>query len=528
MNWQSKSLARSLATKVILSTVALSLVVVWLTGSALYSQLSDGIKKVNLESSLSDARSSFYEARYQFLLIDGATEEEVKKVVDEVITSSIAVGVTENIRELILVKVLNNGEAGQEINQPNYTFASNDLLSDTIPTRLRTNLTQSTDLSYDFAPLTYRDGTEIEALYVGQRVTIPASGKYDMFLVYTLSNQGATLELVQNSLYFTGLVLLFLIALITWLVVRQVVRPVRDAARVATQFTMGDFSQRLKVVGNDEISTLGTAFNEMAHSIEAQIGRLENLSKVQQRFVSDVSHELRTPLTTLRMASDVIYSQRADFDPIIARSAELLIAQIDRFEKLLQELLEVSRFDAEVAVLEPTDFEFVALIRRCVADFGVVLESADSQIKLLAPDSPVHIRADFRRVERIVRNLLANALDYSDGKVIEIECVETRTEVAVSVRDHGVGMEAESLTRVFDRFWRADPSRARTRGGTGLGLSIALEDARLHNGELDAWGAPGDGANFVLTLPRIAGNEIAGRPLPVNPHKCSEITREKI
>jgi two-component system sensor histidine kinase MtrB len=122
-----------------------------------------------------------------------------------------------------------------------------------------------------------------------------------------------------------------------------------------------------------------------------------------------------------------------------------------------------------------------------------------------------------------MRNLISNALDHSDGKPIEITCVETLTEVAVSVRDHGVGMEKASLIHVFDRFWRADPSRARTRGGTGLGLSIALEDARLHNGELDAWGAPGEGANFVLTLPRIAGNEITRRPIPANPHKRSQV-----
>jgi two-component system sensor histidine kinase MtrB len=388
-----------------------------------------------------------------------------------------------------------------------------------VPKDLREEISTSENLAHRFAPLTYRAGITIDALYVGQRVTIPASGEYEMFLVFTLVNQGATLDLVQNSLLFTGIVLLLLIGLITYLVVRQVVRPVRDAARVASLFTQGDFTQRLQIKSSDEIATLGTAFNEMAASIEAQIGRLENLSKVQQRFVSDVSHELRTPLTTLRMASDVIYAQRDGFDPVVARSAELLIAQIDRFERLLQELLEVSRFDAEVAVLEPTDFELTALVRRCVADLGVNLEGSDSQVSLIAPPYPVHIRADFRRVERIMRNLISNALDHSDGKPIEIECVETGTDVAISVRDHGEGMEPASLIRVFDRFWRADPSRARTRGGTGLGLSIALEDARLHHGELDAWGAVGDGANFVLTLPRIAGNQIVARPLPVNPHR---------
>jgi two-component system sensor histidine kinase MtrB len=528
MRPQRSPLAQSLAAKVILSTVLLSLGVVWLTGSALYSQLSDGIKTVNLESSLADARSVFYNARYQFLLVDGQTNQEIKAGVDEVISSSISLGTTERSREIILLKIFSKGEEAKNGQQPDFSYASNGLLATTIPEDLRLKISQVNDLTFQFAPLTYQTGEAIEALYVGQRVSIPGSGRYEMYLVFTLASQGATLDLIQNSLLLTGLVLLLLIALITWLVVRQVVKPVRDAARVASLFTQGDFTQRLQIESNDEIATLGNAFNEMATSIQGQISRLENLSQVQQRFVSDVSHELRTPLTTLRMASDVIHAQRENFDPVIARSAELLLAQIDRFEMLLQELLEVSRFDAEVAVLEPTDFEFIALVRRCVADLGIVLDSPESQITVVAPNNPVHIRADFRRVERIMRNLISNALDHADGKPIEIECVETLTEVAVSVRDHGVGMEEASLIRVFDRFWRADPSRARTRGGTGLGLSIALEDARLHNGELDAWGAPGEGANFVLTLPRIAGNAITGRPLPVNPHKRREVQIELI
>ena len=528
MRPQRLALAQSLAAKVIVSTVLLSLGVVWLTGSALYSQLSDGIKAVNLESSLADARSVFYNARYQFLLVEGATEPQIRVQVDDVITSSTSLGGTEGSREIILLKIFSKGEAAKDGQQPDYSFASNGLLASAIPEELRLEISKESDLSHQYAPLTYQSGTTIEALYVGQRVEIPGSGRYEMYLVFTLANQGATLDLVQNSLLLTAMVLLLLIALITWLVVRQVVKPIRDVARVASLFTEGDFTQRLQVESKDEIATLGNAFNDMATSIQAQISRLENLSQVQQRFVSDVSHELRTPLTTLRMASDVIYSNRADFDPAIARSAELLLAQIDRFEKLLQDLLEVSRFDAEVAVLEATDFELVALVRRCAADLGVALDSRDSQIVVSAPDSPVHIRADFRRVERIMRNLISNALDHSDGKHIEIECVETGTEVAVGVRDHGQGMEEQSLIRVFDRFWREDPSRARTRGGTGLGLSIALEDARLHNGELDAWGAPGDGANFVLTLPRIAGNQISGRPLAANPHKRSEAKNESI
>ena len=255
----------------------------------------------------------------------------------------------------------------------------------------------------------------------------------------------------------------------------------------------------------------------MAASIEQQITRLEHLSRVQQRFVSDVSHELRTPLTTLRMASEVIYNQRDSFDPLIARSSELLAAQLDRFEQLLEDLLEVSRFDAEVAILEPVDFDILALIKRCVNDFEIAGGDSTPVIKIKSKNPTVTIKADIRRIERIMRNLLSNALDHAEGKDVVVTVVASDSDIGIGVRDYGSGLDESALIRVFDRFWRADPSRARVRGGTGLGLSIALEDARLHNGELDAWGRPGKGAHFVLTLPRIAGEPINERPIKVAP-----------
>ena len=338
-----------------------------------------------------------------------------------------------------------------------------------------------------------------------------------MYIIFSLANQEKTLDLISRSFFLTGFLLLFLVGLITWLVVRQVVRPVREAAAVATEFTAGDFGNRLKVESQDEIATLGLAFNDMAESIEKQIARLENLSRVQQRFVSDVSHELRTPLTTLRMASEVIHSSKDGFDPIVARSAELLVAQLDRFERLLEDLLEVSRFDAEVAVLEAVDFDIVQLVQRCADDLSLVAKERKTQIYIKSSEPVVMIKADIRRVERILRNLLSNALDHADGKEIVVTILATETEMAIGVRDFGPGLDQSALIRVFDRFWRADPSRARIRGGTGLGLSISLEDARLHNGELDAWGRPDKGAHFVLTLPRVAGEQIQSRPIKATP-----------
>ncbi len=517
MNRFVNRVRNSLAAKVIFSTVLLSLGVVWITGSALYSQLSDGVKQVNLETSLAEARSSFFNAQYQFLLIEGASTSIITKTVQDVIISSTAVSLNQDRKSIFLNRF---GQVLQPLGNQvpiDYSTATDELDISSFPTELRKRVRASDLVEYQYATVKYNNRPEADVLIAGRRIAIPESGNYEMYLVYSLTNQNTTLSLIKSSLFLTGLALLFLIGLITWLVVRQVVRPVREAARIAQQFTQGDFSQRMKVESADEIATLGTAFNEMALSLESQISRLENLSRVQQRFVSDVSHELRTPLTTLRMASEVIYGAKADFDPVISRSSELLVAQLDRFERLLEDLLEVSRFDAEVAVLEPVDFDLVTLIERCIQDVRASAQDHPISIEIDHETEQVMINADIRRVERIMRNLLSNALDHAEDKPIKVSVIATQSEVGVGVRDYGSGIDPASLSRVFDRFWRADPSRARVRGGTGLGLSIALEDARLHNGELDAWGALGQGANFVLTLPRVAGSQIAGRPIRPQP-----------
>lgn len=517
MNRFRSRVRNSLAAKVIVSTVLLSLVVVWLTGSALYSQLSDGVKQVNRESSLAEARSSFFNAQYQFLLNQRADVSVIKKAVQDVIISSTEVSLSQDRKSIFLKRFGTPFRFSLEEESPDYSTSTDGLDVASVPDELRERVRSSDLVDYEYAKVRYQNREDSNVLIAGRKIEIPKSGNYEMYLIYSLNNQNQTLFIIKNALFFTGFALLFLIGLITWLVVRQVVRPVREAATIAQKFTQGDFSQRMQVESSDEIATLGTAFNEMALSLESQISRLENLSRVQQRFVSDVSHELRTPLTTLRMASEIIYSKKDTFDLTIARSAELLVAQLDRFERLLEDLLEVSRFDAKVAVLEPVDFDLVRLIERCIEDVRASAHDHIISITIDHETEQVMINADIRRVERIMRNLLSNALDHAEDKPINVAVIATQTEVAVGVRDFGTGIEPSALSRIFDRFWRADPSRARVRGGTGLGLSIALEDARLHNGELDAWGLPGRGAHFVLTLPKIAGEQIGGRPIRPQP-----------
>jgi len=511
MNRKISRIRNSLAIKVIFSTVLLSLAVTGVTGSVLNSQLSAGIKDVNLNSALVEARSTIFTAEYRFLLAQGEKDSDVQKVVDDVISSATTLTSNENAREVVFKRSPGNTR------ENNYEVASNLLDPESIPVTLSERVRKNPDLVYQYTNMNYLTGTRIKGLAIGQKVQIPNAGQYEMYIIFSLANQEQTLNLISRSLFVGGFVLLLLVALITWLVVRQVVRPVRAAALIATEFTAGDFQKRLQVNSQDEISTLGLAFNEMAESIEKQIARLENLSRVQQRFVSDVSHELRTPLTTLRMASEVIHSTKETFDPIVARSAELLVAQLDRFERLLEDLLEVSRFDAEVAVLEAVDFDMVQLVQRCADDLGLVARERKTEIYVKSKQPQVMVKADIRRVERILRNLLTNAIDHSEELQIDVQIVASDHDVAVGVRDYGIGLDENALTRVFDRFWRADPSRARTRGGTGLGLSIALEDARLHNGELEAWGRPGRGAHFVVTLPRNTWESIDQRLIQLQP-----------
>jgi two-component system sensor histidine kinase MtrB len=299
-------------------------------------------------------------------------------------------------------------------------------------------------------------------------------------------------------------------------VTRQVVLPVRAAARTAERLSSGNLDERIPIKREDDLAQLATSFNEMAESIDAQITQLEELSRVQQRFVSDVSHELRTPLTTIRMAADVLFESRDSLNPAVARSAELLQNQLDRFEALLADLLEISRFDAGAAKLDSESVDLVPLIQRVIQGTEPLAKSRNLRVRFAAYERPCAVVCDARRIDRIARNLVDNAIEHGNEQGVLIELAGDSDVVTLTVRDFGVGLRPGEAALVFNRFWRADPARARTTGGTGLGLAIALEDARLHGGWLEAWGEPGAGACFRLTLPRIAGGHVDHAVLPIS------------
>jgi two-component system sensor histidine kinase MtrB len=351
----------------------------------------------------------------------------------------------------------------------------------------------------------------------GLAIGVPLGQYYQLYYLFPLQPEQQTLALVQRAIVAVGLALLFLLVAIASLVTRWVVVPVRQAAQGAQRLSTGNLGERMPVRGTDDLAALATSFNEMAESLQEKMDELQELSHVQRQFVSDVSHELRTPLTTIRIAADVLFASRQQLDQASARSAELLQGQLERFESLLADLLEISRYDANAATLEPEPVDLCDIVRNSADVAQQLAERRGAKIEFRLPASPCVAEVDRRRVERILRNLLVNAVEHGENKDAVVTVAGDRDAVAIAVRDFGVGLSAGEENLVFDRFWRADPARARTTGGTGLGLSIALEDALLHGGWLEAWGERGRGSVFRLTLPRVTGAELVGSPLPLVP-----------
>jgi two-component system sensor histidine kinase MtrB len=514
---------RNIQLKVVVTTLLMSLGVVLLLGFVVIGQVRNGLLDAKVNASQSQATGGFAAAKQR--AEEAASGAAVDNAADEDGRSS------QNVIQWMsdLVTSLSSGgqgafdvvtlPAGDDTGGGRGPRASGGVNPNkSVPEELRERVTSGPGAYQSYTRIVYGPGKESQpALIIGKQVNDPNNDPYQLYYLFPLTQEEKSLSLVKGTLATAGLFVVVLLGAIAWLVVRQVVTPVRMAAGIAERLSAGRLQERMKVTGEDDIARLGEAFNKMAQNLQLKISQLEDLSRMQRRFVSDVSHELRTPLTTVRMAADVIHEAREDFDPVTARSAELLADQLDRFESLLSDLLEISRFDAGAAALEAEPIDLREVVRRVVGGAEPLAERKGSRIRIVGDQQPVVAEADARRVERILRNLVVNAVEHGEGRDVVVKLAAAGGAVAVAVRDYGVGLKPGEATRVFNRFWRADPARARTTGGTGLGLSIALEDARLHGGWLQAWGEPGAGSQFRLTLPRTADEPLRGSPIPLEP-----------
>ena len=495
---------RSLPLRVIASVFLASVLVLVLGGFLLMQQATIGVMEGKKESVENEARQAVYTAQQQLNGADLTGDVDPDKLLND-----LAFGFANR----------SGGSAQYEVIMfaRGRTITAGRADASSIPPPLRTQIAGSNDILLTPTEVRYRDGQPpVAGLVAGSQLTLPGTGRYEIYFIFPLTQEVATLRVLRAAAGTTGAIVVILLTFIAALVSRQVVTPVRAARRAAESLASGNLDDRIKVRGRDDLARLATSMNYMASELQKQINQLEELSRVQQRFVSDVSHELRTPLTTVRMAAEVLYEARQDFDPMAARSAELLQAELDRFEALLTDLLEISRFDAGAAVLAVDEVDLVEVVERVIEAHQRFAESTGTSIRLHA-SRPFKAEVDARRVERIIRNLLVNAIEHGEGRPVDVYVEGDDAAVAVAVRDHGVGFEASQAAQVFHRFWRADPARARRVGGTGLGLAIAMEDANLHGGWLTAWGRPGLGAQFRLTLPCKAGGILESSPLPMVP-----------
>ena len=511
----------SLQLRVVASTVVVSLIVVILTGTLLVSRIRTGLLETKVKNSVAEATSGVRSAQQLADSSDLTQQAGAGQLIDQISTELSNRAGSPPLYDVLLLA--NPGSGTTTVPERR----SGAIEEASIPEQLRTAVEQQKALAYSYTKIRYADGSSGPGLAVGAPLVIPNLGTYELFYVYSTQSEQRTLDLVQSSSAFAGIILVILLAFIIGFVTRLVLKPVRIAADVAERLAAGRLEERMRVRGEDELARLATAFNSMAGNIKQQIRQLEALSRIQRRFVADVSHELRTPLTTIRMASDLIYENKDELDPATSRSAELLTEQLDRFEELFTELLEISRFDSGQAILDAEGVDLRMLAERVINAAAPLAQAKGSVVSFNQPDQPCLADMDAVRIERVIRNLVVNAIEHGDGKPIVVTIGADDQAVAVSVRDHGVGLRPGEASLVFNRFWRSDPSRARTIGGSGLGLSIALEDARLHGGWLEAWGQPARGAVFRLTLPRKVGTVLQGSPVELEPAVRAVTSEEK-
>ncbi len=504
---------RSLQVRVVTTTMALGLMATLLVVAFVADQVSERLLEARSAQAVTDsarAAAQFQDLMDRYDASQAATA--LGGVVQENLLSISGTGGDSGVGILLLRRP--DAPAPE---QAVGSFAINRISATVVPEDLRRAVRASENQQRRSVELELASGAVVPGLVVGSQVDVPLAGIYELYFVVSLEPEQQTLDSVQRVLAIGMAALVLLLGAIAFVVTRQVVTPVRQAATVAARFSDGHLDERMPQRGEDDLARLAGSFNDMAASLQDQIGRMEELSRLQRRFVSDVSHELRTPLTTIRMAGEVLHDAREDFAPAIARSAELLQTQLDRFESLLADLLEISRFDAGAAALDAEPADVCGVVEQ-VIDLAVPLaERRGCELRVHLPAGAAIAEVDPRRVERIVRNLVVNAVEHSEGNPVDVHVGADDHAVAVLVRDHGVGLRPGDAQHVFDRFWRADPARARTSGGTGLGLAISLEDAHLHGGRLEVWGEQRVGSAFRLTLPRRSGTIVGGSPLPLGP-----------
>jgi two-component system, OmpR family, sensor histidine kinase MtrB len=486
---------RSLRFRVVAGTVLGSTVIIVLLVPALLGNISSGVLGAKRASALAEATAARSEAQR---LLDATStqgsEVPASRRIDSVVAAMGARGAQAGLFEILMLSSEPRGLGATP------ERGTNLVSEGSVPERMRQIVAGEQRQAWTYTTIRYTDGRTVPGFVVGAPLVVRGVGPYELYQLFPLVQEQETLTLVRNSTVVVGLLIILGLAMLAAAVTYWLVTPVHEAARTARRFSLGHLDARMRVRGEDDLAQLAMSFNEMASTLQGQIREMEQMSKVQQRFVADVSHELRTPMTTVRMAADLLHDRRRALPPAEARAVELLQNQLNRFEALLADLLETSRQDSGSVQLDYQEVDLRTLVDRVVASMQPLAAETGCRVEVMGAAQMI-AQCDSLRIERVLANLLSNALEHGEGRPVVVELSHEEGTALIAVTDRGIGLSREELASVFTRFWRADPSRVRRIGGTGLGLSIALGDARAHGGTLTAQGTPGEGATFTLRFP---------------------------
>ncbi|WP_462418051.1 MtrAB system histidine kinase MtrB [Kytococcus sp. Marseille-QA3725] len=516
--WRTSLRFRTIVVSLLL-TALLSLVL----GVSLYQAIGERLLRSRVDAAMAESVTAVGQAQREFDSLDRADNATLYTTATDVVRANSTPG-DDPSRRVALVRSPGNDDGLSPVERPDASVTE-------VPDELVERLQEDPDHVHSIITRTTATGEEGPTVLVAARVEVPGVGPHDMFLFHSLENEQRTLGIVGSSFALGGLGLLGIAGLITFVVTHIALDPLSRVTRTTEQIATGDLDRRTGMRGHDELGRLGTSVDTMADVVQRQIVELRDLSNLQQRFVSDVSHELRTPLTTIRMASDVLHVGRDELDPVNTRSVELLHGEVERLDQLLTDLLEISRQDAGQVQLQRRAVNLAEVAQRVVDAHAELAAGAGVELRVEHPgtEAAVVAEVDERRIERVLRNLVVNAIDHAEGEPVVVRLDGNYSAVAVAVSDSGIGMDDDQMDRVFDRFWRADPARNRTAGGTGLGLSICAGDAREHRGWLQVSSRPGQGATFRLTVPRREGQDVGGSPIALRaPHPSDDTCRNQI
>jgi signal transduction histidine kinase len=360
-------------------------------------------------------------------------------------------------------------------------FASNPSIRPTIPDDLRSFVVQG-QLAF-----TRLDVAGRPFLVVGGR---PAGSSAELYLVFAEEGTMRDLGQLRTLLLVGWLATVAVSGLVGWLVARRTLAPVGRASRAARALADGLLDTRLAVATEDEFGAWAISFNRMAEALQAKIEALSDARVRERRFTSDVAHELRTPLTALVAEASMLAEHLDRLPSEAARPAEMLVADVARLRRLVEDLMTISRFDAGGEDLQLDRMELSELVEATIRARGW-------SERVTRHAEVVWLESDRRRIETVVANLVANAVEHGGGDV-SVRVGSAAGHAFVEVTDHGPGIEREDLPHVFDRFYKADRARG---GGSGLGLSIARDNARLLGGDIDVWSEPARETRITLRIP---------------------------